>query len=328
MNIGNLFKNKLHRILTKKEVIIVAVIIIPIMITAAVLFAGREETKSTVAWVTAGNADAIPQNDKYDIKVLKEKPEISNLLLGHYDFIYEEKRNGQHEVETVIKSKADKEELENFITKHSPLVGKPPERERGGGTKILGFVVMILIMQAVAITLLYPEDRTLKTLRRIFAAPVNKTQYIFTQGLFTFICLYVPTFLAVVMTRELFGVKMGFSLGMLAFLVGLLTALSTAFALFISSVLRENISLTASGIALVTSLLAGCFNSFTVSNNVLNWILDIIPLRAFMSLSEGIENGNGIFNYKGQILYLLAWTIVMALAGSMIAARKMSKGID
>lgn len=332
MNIGNLFKNKLDRILTKKEVIIVAVIIIPIMITAAILFAGKEETKSTIAWVTAGNAEHIPQNDKYNIEVLKEKPEISNLLLGHYDFIYEEKSNGQHEVATVIKSITDKEELENFFTKNSPTnsptIVEPKEQERGIGTKILGFVVMILLMQAVAITLLYPEDRTLKTLRRIFTAPVNKTQYIFTQGIFTFVCLYVPTFLAIVMTKELFGVKMGFGLGMLALLIALLTALSTAFALFISSLLKENISLTASGIALITSLLAGCFNSFTVSSSVLNWILNIIPLRAFMSLSEGIENGNGIFNYNAQILYLLAWTIVMAFAGSMIAARKMRKGID
>jgi ABC-2 type transport system permease protein len=328
MNFVNLFKNKWDRILTKKEVIIVAVIIIPIMIITAVLFAGREESKATVALVTAGNVENIPQNDKYIIEVMKEKPEISNLLLGHYDFIVEEKSSGHYEVETVIKSTTDREKIENFFNKTPITINAAKNQERGIGTKILGFVVMILIMQAVAITLLYPEDRALKTLRRIFIAPVSKSQYIFTQGIFTFVCLYIPTFLAILMTKELFGVQIGFGLGMQALLIGFLTALSTAFALFISSVLKENISLTASGLALITSLLAGCFNSFTVSNSVLNSILDIIPLREFMSISEGIENGNGIFGYKAQVLYLLTWIIVMAFLGSMIAARRMSKGID
>lgn len=328
MNIWNLFKNKWYRILKKKEVIVVALIIIPIMITTAVLFASRDERKATVALVTTSNVESILENNKYEIEVMPNKPKTSNLLLGHYDYIVVEKSKGQFAVETVISNKTELEKVEKFFNDGPNSLSNAKENERGIGTKIIGFVVMILIMQAVAITLLYPEDRSLKTLRRIFTAPVTRLQYILTQGIFTFVCLYIPSFLAILMTKELFGVKIGFSLGMIAVLIGILTALSTAFALFISSVLKENISLTASGIALIASLLAGCLTSFSVNSDVLDVLLDIIPLRGFMTLSDGVEKGSGILDYEPQIIYLIIWTVIMGLVGSFIASRKMSRGMD
>lgn len=138
--------------------------------------------------------------------------------------------------------------------------------ERGVGTNILGFILMILLMQGVALTIFFEEDRNIKTFRRILTAPVSEKKYLFAQGIFTFLCLYIPSYLAVTIISVCFGINIGFSFGMLAILMMILCALSTAFGLFMTAVLDREISLVASGISMITCVLAGCFISFTDNN--------------------------------------------------------------
>jgi ABC-2 type transport system permease protein len=76
---------------------------------------------------------------------------------------------------------------------------------------------MIVLMQGVALMLLFPEDRTLKTIKRVLTSPVSEKQYLFAQGIFTFLCLYIPTYLAVLITKVCFSMDVGFSLGMLVY---------------------------------------------------------------------------------------------------------------
>jgi len=326
ISVINLFKNNFYRILSKKEIIIVAVVIVPLMIGIAVLFSGKIHTKTHIALVS-NHTQNIPKNDKIQIDVMSKKPAISELLLGKYAGIVVEKKDGTYEV-TAIKSKAEKESIENFfkggnISKEN--VSKAGKR--GAGTNILGFILMIILMQGIALTTLYPEDRTLKTFRRILTAPVSEKLYLFVQGIFTFSCLYIPTYLAIAITKVCFGIDIGFGLGMLAILIGILSALSTALALFISSVLERNISLVASSIYILTSILAGCFYSFTGSNKVLDTICIIFPQKAYMTLTQGVENRKGILEYYGQLTYIFIWIIALWLLGSIITNRKMKKGI-
>lgn len=326
MSVVQLCKNKIDRIIFKKEIFVVAIVIIPIMILAAVLFAGRAELKAKIA-VISESAVTFSDNDKFNIVVLDQKPALSNLMLGNYDAIVEEDRHGNYEVTTVLKSKADKETIEDFFNKgQSPDHFESQDLERGIGTKVLGIIVMIVLMQGVALTMLYPEDRTLNTFRRILTAPVSEAQYIAAQGIFTFMCLFIPTYFAIVMTKECFGIGIGFSLGMMAVLTGILTALATAFGLFMSSVLKRNISLTASLVAIITSLLGGCLVPFTVSNKVLGAILYIFPQKAFMLMIEGIEKGRGILEFKGQLIYFTIWILALWICGSLVIKRKVKQG--
>lgn len=197
MNFIPLFKNKLDRIKFKKEIFVIALIIIPITILATVLLSNRLEMKSKIAFVTADaqSVNNFPENDKFIIIPLKDKPVFSDLILGHYDAIVEIKQDDTYEVATVIKSKKSTEIISNYFNKkESPDEYGKQDKQRGIGAKVLGFIVMIVLMQGVALTMLYTEDRSLKTFGRILMAPVNETLYIFTQGVFTFVCLYIPTF--------------------------------------------------------------------------------------------------------------------------------------
>lgn len=191
---------------------------------------------------------------------------------------------------------------------------------------MLGFVTMIILMQGVALTLLFTEDKSLNTFRRILTGPVSERQYILAQGMFTFVCLYIPSYIAIVITKVCFGVAIGFDLPMLAVLIAILSLLSTSLALFFGATIERETSLATSGIYMITSILAGCFISFTGSNKILDTICKVIPQKAYMTMSQGIENGSSIFKFKGELIYLFIWIIALWFLGSFITNRKVKKG--
>lgn len=321
MTILNLLKNNFKRISTHKEILVAAIIIIPLFIAVAVLFTAKSHMLLSIAYVS-DHAQNLPRNDKYRIVVVKDRPDESTLLMGTYSAIVEHTKDGSYQVDT-IKSKFDQKNIQSFF--ETGIVHE--EEKRGIGTNILGYIFMIIIMQAVALAILYPEDRLQQTFRRIMTAPVNEKQYLFAQGTMTFLCLYIPTFLAIMITHICFGVDIGFSLGMMALLLCIQALFATAFSLFISSAIERNTSLVTSCVALITCVLAGCFKSFTTGNSVLNTILNIIPQKSYMTLIQGIEAGKSFSNYIGQLSYLVIFIIGFWLLGSIITSSKVSKGV-
>jgi len=329
MNIISLFKNKLDRTLSQKSIIIVAIVVIPIMIGIAVVFSNKAASKETIAFIS-NNVQNIPQDSRYGVEVVDKKLTKADLVLGKYVAVVEEKTDGDYEV-TTLKNEADKEIIKNFFK-----LGKIPDSykgedeiraERGVGTNILGFILMLLLMQGVALTTLFEEDRNIKTFRRILIAPVSEKKYLFAQGIFTFICLYIPSYLAVTIISACFGINIGYSFGMLAVLMMILCALSTTFALFMTAALDREISLAASGISMITCVLAGCFISFTDNNKLLDIICSILPQKSYMTLIHGIEKGSGILEFKGHLIYLLIWIVGLWLLGSIITKSKIKKGV-
>lgn len=327
MNICRLFRNKLDRVVFKKEIFIMIAILIPILILTSLLFSARTTMKTKIALVSEDNP-SIPMNNKFIVEVMKEIPSNSQLCLGRYDVVLQENSDGGFKVITGMKNKADLRIIEDFFNHGASLDSYDSlESKRGMGSKILGCIVMCVLMLGVGLTVFYPEDRTIAAFRRILMAPVGQNTYFLAQGAFTFICSYIPCLLAMIFAKECIGIKMGFGIGMLAILIGILSAFATAFGLFISSVLNRNISVTASLIAILTSLLAGCFQFFEVNNKILDAIFSIIPQKSYMTLIEGVEKGRGMLEFKGQLVYLLVWIIVLWFTGIFISKRKVTKGV-
>lgn len=324
MNCINLIKNNFKRILTHKEILAVAIIIVPVFIGIAVIFSERAEMKLSVALVgdISGISREISENNKYKIDVVKERPPESALLMGTYAAVIEQNKDGTYRVET-IKSKKEQSAMENYFNTGKMEI----ENKRGAGTNILGYIFMIMIMQAVALTILYPEDRIKKTFRRIMTAPVSEKQYLFSQGILTVLFLFIPTYVAIVIANAGFGINLGYSLGMMALLLGILTVFSTSFALFISSLIERNTSLAASGIAVITCILAGCFISFSDNNTLLDNVLNLIPQKAYMNMIQGIAGGGKFFNYMDQVIYLMIWIVGFWVIGGVITSHKVKNGI-
>lgn len=315
MSINSLIKNRLERIRGKKEIIVLGLILIPIVILIAVLLAGRLEMKANIA-VISNNPNNVPKDSKFAIEVMTGSPGVADLALGNYDYIAVQDKDGTYDVETVIKSEEDRQIVEDFFNKGTSTKHyEDDEKVRGIGTKVIGIIVMLVFMQAVALTVFYPEDRSTGILKRILMAPVEENKYIIAQGLFTFVALYLPTYLAVIITKTVFRVNIEYSIGMMGILVGLISFLATSFALFISSVARQNISLIASAIAIVTSLLGGCFGAFSTKNGIFNVFCSLIPQTAYMKILEGVEAGGQLLQYKIELANICIWTILFLVIG-------------
>jgi len=315
MSISSLIKNRLERVKGKKEIIVLGLILMPIVILIAVLLAGRLEMKANIA-VISNNPNSVPTDSKFAIEVMSDSPGVADLALGNYDYIVEQKEDGTYDVETVIKSDEDRQIVEDFFNKGiSTKHYEDDEKVRGLGTKVIGIIAMLIFMQAVALTVFYPEDRSSGILKRILMAPVEENKYIFAQGIFTFVALYIPTYLAVIITKTVFGVNIGYSIGMMGILIALISFLATSFALFISSVARQNISLIGSAIAIVTSLLGGCFGAFTTKNSIFNLFCNLIPQTAYMKILEGVEAGGKLLQYKVELANICLWTILFLFIG-------------
>lgn len=323
-----LFQNKIDRILMKKEIIIIALVVIPLMIGVAVLFTGIHR-KEIIAYVTNGTEE-LPADRRFQVIKVTDKPKMSDLVLGKYSFIVEKKGDNSYDVQT-LKNTTEKEVITNFF-----ITGKIPDtyksedelfNERGIGTNILGFILMLVLMQGVALSTLFPEDRSLKTFRRILAEPISKRQYLFVHAVFIFVCLYVPSCLAIVLIKIIFHVNIGFPYLTLMLLMAVLTALATAFALFMSSIMDRNINLATSGISIVTCILAGCFIPFGENNKFVSWLFGFLPQKAYMTLIHNVEMGQDFLQMKGELINIAVWIIILWLAGFLTVKDRMSKGI-
>lgn len=86
----SLFQNRWERILTKKAIIIIALIIIPLMIGVAIMFSGKPVFKETIAFVTElDEVHHLPSDSAFRVVTVDQKPKFSDLMLGKYAAIVE-----------------------------------------------------------------------------------------------------------------------------------------------------------------------------------------------------------------------------------------------
>lgn len=326
MNI--LLKNNFERIKHHKAVLLIACIIMPLLICAAVYISNHSTSKEVIA-VLGGTVSTDISCEQYSFVNVDHEPPLSALVDGTYAAYAEKQEDGTYSI-TTLKGQQDKNAIQILLaTGQLPANYKGDDlkrSERGIGTNILGFITMLVLMQGVALTTLYPEDRSKGTLRRILFSPYNENQYLVAQFFFTLICLYIPTFAAIFIINGLFGVTISFSMTEIAALLLLLTIFATAFALFIATVFDRNTNLIATGISVVTCIMAGCFIEISTNNPILAMIFKAIPQTKFMELVHGIEFGGSYFQFRYEIIYVWLWSLILITAGIRISKARIKKG--
>lgn len=327
MNLFNIFKNNFYRLLAKKAIILVAIVFVPLMIVGGVYFNSKMEAKANIAVVTSNKK--LNMNNKYmSMKVVKEKPSMSDLVLNKYDAVIEDSGKDNFKIIT-IKSDKLKNQIESFLKNPSSITKMPnSEDKRGVGTSIIGFLIMIVLILEINLMLFYPEDRDFGTFKRILISPVSGSKYLISQGIFNFVVAFVPTYAAVILVNAMFNVNIGFSYLQFAGLLALLMLLGTAFALFITSLIEDvdNAAMLGNAIILITSILSGTFYSFTDDNKILNTIVSAIPFKPYLTLVQGIEKGKSLTNYCGELIYVLAVILVLFSLGTLITKRNLKTG--
>lgn len=330
MSVFYIFKNNFLRIIRKKSIILLALIITPIMVAAAVFFTSETETKIHVAMCS--NDEIYNVNDKYiEIKVVNEKPKNWELLLGKYDAIVTERSSGKFDV-TTLKSTEIKSELEKYFNNNSTdasiLVQSIHANEKQTGTNILGFLTIIILFLGVSLMTLYPEDRDFGTFRRILTSPISIKKYLFAQGLFVCIVVFVPAYISVLFCKFVLGVNIAFDLGTFTALLALDCILATAFSLFMTTVIDnlDNCILLSSYLIILLGILSGCFSSIGYTNKIMDFFTNIIPIKSYMVLVQGLENGNSVYNYIFRLAYVLISIILLWAVGSIITNKKLKVG--
>lgn len=323
-----LLKNNFERIKHHKAVLLIACILMPFLICAAVYISNHSTSKEVIA-VLDGTVLTEISCEQYSFANVYHEPSLSTLVDGTYAAYVEKQEDGIYSI-TTLKGQQDKDAIQILLTTGqlpADYKGDDLKRiERGIGTNILGFITMLVLMQGVALTTLYPEDRSNGTLRRILFSPYNENQYLVTQFFFTLICLYVPTFAAIFIIHSLFGVAISFSMAEIAVLLLLLTIFATSFALFIVTVFDRNTNLIATGISAVTCIMAGCFIEINTNNPILTMIFKAIPQTEFMDLVHGIEFGGSYFQFRYGIVYVLLCSFILITAGIRISKRRIKQG--
>ena len=323
-----LLKNNFERIKHHKTILFIACIVMPIFICAAIYISSHSTSNEVIA-VLNSNISTEISCEQYTFINVWQQPPLSAFVDGTYAAFAEERTDGTYSIIT-LKGQQDKEAIQILLTTGrlpADYKGDDLKRiERGIGTNILGFITMLVLMQGVALTTLYPEDRSSGTFRRILFAPCNENQYLAAQFIFTLICLYVPTFIATAIIHGLFGVEIGFNIANIAVLLFLLSIFATAFALFVATIFDRNTNLVATGISVVTCIIAGCFVEISTKKPILAAIVKIIPQTEFMELVHGIEFGKNYFQFRYGIVYIMLCSLFFVAMGISIAKRRISKG--
>lgn len=328
MNILRICINNYYRLIAKKSIIAVLFIVIPLIMTASILISNKSDSVEHIA-VISQNTNFNIENDKLDIVILNKEPELYELILGNYDAVAVDRGNGTFDIKT-IQSKELKDNLNDYFNnKNIQIDFNKDKPKRGTGTNILGYLSLIILIQCVIIMTFYPEDRDCGAFRRILTSTVKSKNYLFAQCLFNFLVLFIPTFVTVLIIHGIFHVNIGFSLLSFSSLLALLCAFGIALALTLTSLIRTLtvcISIS-SGLDLFLGLLSGAIIPFTNTSEIFEKLTNVIPLKTFLTVSQGIENGSSIFMYSGNLIYILLWTAVLYTLGNIITQKKVSAGL-
>lgn len=318
-------KNDFRRSISEKNYLIIVLAVTMATIMLAVYFTAKSEIKGNIAIVSDNSKFSI--NSKY-IKtyLMKAAPEKYELIMGKYDAVIIDNGDGTFKINT-YKGKEFRDMLENGI-KNPSYFSIKSKTERAVGANILGYLTMFILMEGTMFMKLFSEDKVIRVFKRVMASPISLKSYIAGHCIFNFLMMYVPTFLVLIVEKELFKVDIGFSYMQYSYLLFIVTMLSTAFAYFMSVVIEnsDDSMMMSSFIIVISSILSGCFYSLNSKNDIVSKIMTLMPQKNYISLVQGIESNKSLINYPVELCYLFLIAAIFFILGTIICRKLLREG--
>lgn len=314
------FLHNIRRAISKKNYILLTILLTFISISLAIFFTSKFEMKGNIAYVTKEGKGDI-RIEGFNIKNTNEIPSMSEFVMKKYDAAVILKENGEIEVRT-IKEQDFKEKVETaFQQKSSGSLHSGGVRKIG--TNILGYLCMFVLLESIMFMSFFTEDKENRTFTRILSSPIRSSNYLFAHYLFTFLIVYIPTFLTLIVEKMVFQVDIGFSYLEYSYLLAILVMIATSFALFMSTIIEttDNAMMLSSSIIVFTSILSGSFFILKKNDGIVDWFVQILPQKQYLSFIEGVENGYNIARYEGAITYI-GFIILLFFVLSIIICKK------
>ena len=313
----NIIKGILYRMINSKPYLIMPLLITPIVIVAAIYFSSSFAAKINVGVV--GDYNVKFNSDEINIIKLENKVPLSDLVKNKYEaVIYFE--NGKAKVDT-IKDDDFKSKLERIVNGENVTI-KDGEK-RGVAANIVGYITMFVILLGLMLYKFFFDDKK-GIAKRIISANISYEQYVFSHFISVFIMIFVPTVIVTILAKEVLNIDTRVTALELAFIVLILSLVASSFGLLISSVSKdeESVSMFGGMINVITTLLAGSF--FTISNNnLINILGNIMPQKHILDFTIALENGRGL-DYI-DILNVILISFIMIICSFLINKYKIRR---
>jgi ABC-2 type transport system permease protein len=309
--------NDWKRVLEDKMYLIVSMVLTICAVLAAIVLTNTIETKGNIALVLSDNqaetsSDLVSEFSKcryFNVTVLKTAPPKSELVQNRYDAIVTLNKDSTYIVDTI-----KNEELESMIhmaLKNPNTFIPNKDNERQIGTNIIGYIMMFLLMQGNLYARLFAEDKEKRMIERVVMAPIHFRKYLYGHAVFMFAIIFIPTF-SVIVVAKLLGVAVGFSLLTFAVLIGVLTILAIAFAMFLNSFfcVADTANMLGSSLIVLTSILAGSFYSFAREETLFDRLLHILPQKDLIDFANALEKGTLTRSIEHHFLYVILLSVI------------------
>lgn len=306
----NVIKVILYRMIKSKSYLVMPIFIIPIVIACSIYFSSSFVTKANIGIV--GDYNINFNSEEINIIKLQNKVPLSDLAKNKYDAVISFE-DGKAVVDT-IKGNDFKNKVEKTINGES-VTFKDGEK-RGVAANIIGYITMFVILLGVMLYRFFLDDKK-GIAKRIISANISYGQYILSHLISVFIIIFIPTSIVTVLCKEFFHLNTTVTIFQLIFIILILSLLSSAFGLLISSSVKEMQSASMLGVMIniITTLFAGSF--FTVSNNnLITKIGSLLPQKHILDFTIALEN-NDVITY-GNVASVIAITIIMIFCSFLI----------
>lgn len=306
-----LLKNNWYRMKANIGRVIIMFVLILVAVLAAVYLSGKEEAPSTIAVV--GTED-FESSQLLKVDHLAEKPTMTQLVRGDYDAIVE--KHGNAVTITSIKNDEYQKLLKTALINPEAVTSLQTGSTKIG-SKIIGFLLMFLLMSAVTNMYIFSEDKDKKILERIAATPVSFTKLLLSYSTQTFLLIYVPTLLIILILHFLFGIDIGLSPGHYIWLLDVISLFGTGFSLFMSAILEDGdqANMLGSMLMMITTLLSGSFFSLEGGNALIDNIIQFLPQKSYLNMINRVETGADFSSLLPALIYLLGITALFFTIG-------------
>ncbi|MDU7026314.1 ABC transporter permease [Robinsoniella peoriensis] len=308
-----ILKNDLDRVLCNKKNAIMTLVLTICMVGFAIYFTNKIQVIGNLAVV--GNVrEEIGLEHYFNISYVLQEPKESELVSGRYDAVIKQTAEG-YGIQT-LKGDTFKNMVMQALKDPAGFVPET-DRIRGVGTNIIGYLVMILLMQGVLHMEYYGEDKEKHLVERIAVSPISFVKYLAAHFLYAFLMLFLPS-MGVVAAARIIGLNIGLSLWEYAALLGILCMLSVSFGIFMHTFCKsmDSANMTASPLIVLTSVLGGTFYSYAHSSQIMNGLINVLPQKNFISFVNGVEKGSLNIHHYQQLGYCLV--IILVLTGISI----------
>lgn len=324
MNIFKLCINNFYRAITKKSTFITLFVIIPVIVVISVIVSQNSDSVKHIALISSDiNISDFQKND-LAIDVMKNEPNISQLVLGNYDAIVIDKNNNQFEIKTLL-SKEFREDINYYFNNNKHNINFNTDKIiRKCGTNTVAYLLLIILGEAVFFSEFYMEDRQCGAFSRMLTSVINLKEYLFAQSIFSFILLYFPPMITLTIIKYIFNINIGLSLTQYSLLIFLMCILGIGLSLLLASLISTyNMCVSFSGgLILFLGLLSGAIIPYTINNQVLYNISELIPLKSLLTISEGLENSKSLISYSPELFLILVFVLILYILGYIITKRK------